>query len=69
MSNLQQFLLDVGSDPDKAAAFKADPDAVMDQYGLTDAEKEAVRSSDRQRMGEMIPEEGDLHRNVEVNFI
>ena len=48
--NLSEFLVDLASDPDRMAAFLADPDRVFDAAGLTEDERDAVRSRDTERL-------------------
>jgi hypothetical protein len=46
MSNLVNLLRDLGKDADLCEAFKADPDAVCNRYGLDDAQKKAMKAGD-----------------------
>jgi hypothetical protein len=48
--NLSEFLVDLASDPDQMTAYLADPDRVFDAAGLTEEERDAVRSRDAQRL-------------------
>lgn len=44
-SGLFDLLSNLAKDANLLKQFKADPDAVMDQYGLTDAQKTALKES------------------------
>jgi hypothetical protein len=46
MSTLANLLRDLGKDADLCEAFKADPDAVCDRYGLDDTQKKAMKAGD-----------------------
>jgi hypothetical protein len=46
MSKLVDLLRDLGKDADLCEAFKEDPDAVCDRYGLDDAQKTALKAGD-----------------------
>ncbi len=46
MSRLVDLLRDLGNDADLCEAFKADPDAVCDRYGLDDDQKAALKAGD-----------------------
>ncbi|MFU8832586.1 MAG: hypothetical protein ACNA7J_10590 [Wenzhouxiangella sp.] len=46
MSKLVDLLRDLGKDAKLCAAFKADPDAVCDRYGLDDTQKDAMKAGD-----------------------
>ena len=45
-STLQEFLVDLASDPDTVQRFKSDPDGEMSRAGLTAEEAAAVRAGD-----------------------
>jgi Aromatic-ring-opening dioxygenase LigAB, LigA subunit len=47
-SNFTNFLLALGEDPQILEAFKQDPEAVMDEAGLTPAEKTLLMSGNMQ---------------------
>ena len=47
---LQQLIERATSDEAFAARLQADPEAVMAEHGLTDEEKEALRSRDEDRL-------------------
>ena len=44
--NLSEFLVDLASNPDRMAAFQADPARVFDEAGLTDQERTVIESRD-----------------------
>jgi hypothetical protein len=53
------YVVAVSKDPDKADAHAADPDAAMDAHGLSDEDKEVLKSGDlekiRQHLGDDSP--------------
>ncbi|WP_062214076.1 hypothetical protein [Streptomyces sp. NBRC 109706] len=52
MYNLHKLLWDIRKDPDLARRFLADPDAVLDSYGITGANRAAMRDLDFRAMYE-----------------
>ena len=40
------YVVAISENPDMAAAHKADADAAMDAYGLSDDDKEVIKSGD-----------------------
>lgn len=66
---LTDFLLELAQDPEKAEAFKKDPDKVMAEAGLSEEDQKLLRSGDPQAIREAIDEErlGDSY--VTVIFI
>lgn len=46
MYNLQKLLWDVRKDLDLAARFRAEPDAVLDEYGIEGEERAAMKTLD-----------------------
>jgi len=53
-SNLVTFLLDVARDPDKLAAFQANPEDELAHAGLTQQEQDAILSKDSDRIRDAI---------------
>ena len=52
--NLSQFLVNLVSNPDRMAAYLADPDRVFEEAGLTPQEREAIRSRDGRKLDEAL---------------
>jgi Aromatic-ring-opening dioxygenase LigAB, LigA subunit len=52
--NLSHFLVDLVSNPDRMAAYLADPDRVFEEAGLTPQEREAIRSRDGRKLDEAL---------------
>jgi Aromatic-ring-opening dioxygenase LigAB, LigA subunit len=50
MYAVHKLLWDVRREPAVAARFRADPDALLDDYGLTGEERDAMRSLDVQSL-------------------
>jgi hypothetical protein len=59
MANLFQFLADLATDPDKQEKFRDNPEAAMDEAGLSESEKNVITKGDKeaivQHLGEFIP--------------
>lgn len=53
MSRLTDLLKDLGADADLEREFENNPDSVMDRYGLSGEEKDAVKAQDFDRLKEM----------------
>ena len=53
MSELVRLLRDLGQNAELAQAYENDPDAVLEQYDLTDAEIEALKSGDLDKLREL----------------
>ena len=53
------YVVAISENPDMAAAHKADADAAMDAYGLSDDDKEVIKSGDvekiRKHLGDDSP--------------
>ncbi len=43
---LKTLITDISNNPDLEEKYKADPNAVMDQYGLSDKEKQLMLNED-----------------------
>jgi hypothetical protein len=52
--NLNNFLIDLASNPDRMARFRADPHFEIDDAGLTDAEKAAVLAQDSRQLEDVL---------------
>jgi hypothetical protein len=52
--NLSNFLVTLVSNPDRMAAYLADPDRVFEEAGLTPQEREAIRSRDGRKLDEAL---------------
>jgi len=52
--NLSHFLVTLVSNPDRMAAYLADPDRVFEEAGLTPEEREAIRSRDGRKLDEAL---------------
>jgi hypothetical protein len=50
MYAVQKLLWDVRREPAVADRFRAEPDALLDDYGLTGEERDAMRSLDLKRL-------------------
>jgi len=51
---LSEFLVDVASNPDRMAAFHADPARVFDEAGLTSEEQAVIQSRDPRLMSRTV---------------
>ena len=51
---LAEFLAQLSENPDKAAAYKEDSESVMEAAGLADADREALRSADADKITEHL---------------
>ena len=56
MSQLVDYLLELASDPDRCARFKADPATELSQTELTEDEKRALASRDPDTISKAIAE-------------
>jgi hypothetical protein len=54
--SLREFLSTLATDPERLAAFQANPDAIMQEAGLTAEEQEVVKSADEQRIRQYLQE-------------
>lgn len=57
MSNLNDFLEKLSSDADLKARYLENPEQVMEEAGLSEEEKEAMRSGDEKSLSDLT---GDL---------
>ncbi|NRD73278.1 hypothetical protein HQQ94_08485 [Shewanella sp. VB17] len=64
MSTLNDFLQKLSSDADFMAAFQQDPETVMEEAELTDQEKEAIRSGDKDKLTAMTGDTRIYKKNV-----
>ncbi len=51
---LSDFLTKISQDPQEISDFKENPDGVMDDHGLSDQEKEIVKSGDADKVREHL---------------
>ena len=61
---LNKFIKNLGQDPDVLERYKQDPEAVMEEHGLSDDHKQLVRDRDK----EGIKKEAGVE-DAHVNFI
>ena len=59
MSKFIELLSDLAKDPDKLLKFRRDPQPVMEYYGLTDKEKEALMSGDQEKLTKFVNDKVD----------
>lgn len=52
--NLSQFLVDLASNPERMAAFQADPDRMCEEAGLNSHEQAVIQSRDPRLMSRTI---------------
>jgi hypothetical protein len=52
--SLSHFLVDLVSNPERMAAYLADPDRVFEEAGLSPQEREAIRSRDGRKLDEAL---------------
>jgi hypothetical protein len=53
---VSEFLVDLASNPDRMAAFHADPDRVFDEVGLTFEQQVVIRSRDPRLLSRIVSE-------------
>lgn len=61
---LKSFINNMGKDPEVLERYKQDPEAVMEEHGLSDAHKALVRNGDKEKIKKEAGVE-DAH----VNFL
>ena len=54
MAQLVDYLLELASDPERCARFKADPSTELNQTSLSDAEKAALATRDPKTISDAI---------------
>ncbi|MCL1040789.1 hypothetical protein ACNPKB_10865 [Shewanella marisflavi] len=59
MSKLSDFFQKLGSDAALLEAYKADPEGVMQDYGLSDEEIAAVMSGDKEQIDSLSGDSSD----------
>ncbi|ASJ97442.1 hypothetical protein [Shewanella marisflavi] len=59
MSKLSDFFQKLGSDAALLEAYKADPEGVMQNYGLSDEEIAAVMSGDKEQIDSLSGDSSD----------
>lgn len=52
--NIQEFILYLGENPYKFLAVQENADAVMEEVGLSDSDRETLKSGDMSRIGAAI---------------
>lgn len=53
-----EFVTKLSQDPTKREAFKADPEATMDEHGLSDEDKAVLRTGDPDTIREYLGDDG-----------
>jgi len=66
MSNLKKLLIDLSSEPSVLKSFKDDPEKAMSAAGLSEEEKETVRSGDPSRIKAVFDEGPEALTSVVV---
>jgi hypothetical protein len=56
--SLYNFLVDTSEHPDKLDAYRADPETAMSDANLSEQQKDALRSGERQRVEDALKDEG-----------
>ena len=56
MTTLVAFLLEMAENPFALEQFRAHPEQVLGEWALTEAEKDAIRSRDANRIGAALSE-------------
>ena len=57
---LLQFLKQTSEDQQAMLSYHSDPEAAMQKAGLTDEEKDAVRSADRAKIASLIEPDAEV---------
>jgi hypothetical protein len=52
--NLSELLVDLASNPDRMAAYQADPERVFDEAGLSRQERAVMQSRDRRLLSDTV---------------
>jgi len=52
--NLSELLVDLASDPDRMAAFQADPERTFDEAGLSSQERAVMQSRDQRLLSRTV---------------
>lgn len=67
MSNtLQTLITDLSNNPDLEEKYKANPEAVMEQYGLSDQEKQLMRNEDVAGIQKALGQKLTIHSTTKV---
>jgi len=67
-SQLKSFLQKISTDPKFADAYKANPDAVAKEFGLTDEERTALGDGDIEKLKTLLDDEpGDVYFVIFAN--
>lgn len=67
--NLTDFLIELASDPQKAAEFKQDPKKVMADAGLSQADQDLILQGDPQAIRNAVDEEKIGDQIVIIMFV
>lgn len=67
--NLTDFLIELASDPQKAAEFKQDPQKVMADAGLSQADQNLILQGDPQAIRNAVDEEQIGDQIVIIMFV
>lgn len=67
--NLTDFLIELASDPQKTADFNNDPQQVMADAGLSQADQELILSGDPQALRDAVNEEQIGDQIVIIMFV
>jgi len=65
-SNLGRYLADLAADPRRVRELQSDPEAAMNQAGLSNEEKSILRSKDRARIRDYLRRENPSLTEVGV---
>lgn len=64
MSNLNDFLEKLSSDADLKARYLENPEQVMEEAGLSEEEKEAMRSGDEKSLSDLTGDSSIYRKHV-----
>jgi hypothetical protein len=67
--NLTDFLIELASDPQKAADFKKDPKKAMTDAGLSQADQDLILAGDPQALRNAVDEDKIGDQNVIIMFV
>lgn len=60
MAQLTQFLMSLSGDSSKLNKFKKNPNAIMDEAGLSDKQKSIILSKDSQKISSALASENSM---------
>lgn len=52
------FVVNLSKDPERMEAFASDPDSVMDEHDLSDADREVLKSGDAEKIRHHLGDAG-----------